>query len=786
MRNPLVLAGVALLSLAILALLWWQLGFGAVDGPTVRPPDAAPPEELQAKVPALPGPGPAAGPEAERREVANPGPKADAAPTDKSLGSLLVRVIYGDDKSPAEGIQISLQELVRDGPRPPFRRKRSDKSGQVEFDRLQPGNVVLLSDRSRMDYKTTKVVAGSKKEFVFELKDGIVLRGVVVDRHGLPVSGADIVLCEWAGIEARTVAQTDERGRFRLRQVGTTVNVGARARGHAPSPLRTVMAGKGAEVEVEIRLPGPGGSVHGQVLGPDGEPVADCEVVVGKLEPDHRGITLPDGSKGMYARSGRTRTDATGHFELFGLPPGDAPTLVRANRLAPHIGTVQVRADAATAMDVRLAAGVVCTGTVRDDDGKPLRRVEVTFGRDYYAPDRRATRTLADGTYRLEGLPAGDIEILAKNDALGQKRSAVRAAAGQTVSLDIVLSRGLVLAGTITDQDGKPIKEAQIQGRGRYRKGDKTWWAYVTSDANGRFELINCPTDEKIQLEVQKSAYAPLRQNDVDPHVGRIALQMTFEGKPTAQIVGTVLDPDGKPVNEAQVSARSDQGDTTGIESTSKDGKLRLHRLRGGEYRLQVSSGVFPTWRSPPHRIENGATWDVGTIQLQRGGRVRVRPEADAAVGKFNLYINEPDGNFVTYIDPRKSPIRSDPLAPGTYVLWARGDKARSPAVSITIRAGEETDAVVRVRPAVACDIELVPGESTESLRRVAFVLTGPGGDLLRSTAFRGDGKHFRYSTAMLPGSHTLEVQHQGKSVGRTTFEIAPTDQKRNIRLELR
>ena len=42
-------------------------------------------------------------------------------------------------------------------------------------------------------------------------------------------------------------------------------------------------------------------------------------------------------------------------------------------------------------------------------------------------------------------------------------------------------------------------------------------------------------------------------------------------------------------------------------------------------------------------------TWDVGTIQLQRGGRVRVRPEADAAVGKFNLYINEPDGNFVTY-----------------------------------------------------------------------------------------------------------------------------------------
>ena len=79
-----------------------------------------------------------------------------------------------------------------------------------------------------------------------------------------------------------------------------------------------------------------------------------------------------------------------------------------------------------------------------------------------------------------------------------------------------------------------------------------------------------------------------------------------------------------------------------------------------------------------------------------------------------------------------------------------------------------------------------MPGESTESLRRVAFVLTGPGGDLLRSTAFRGDGKHFRYSTAMLPGSHTLEVQHQGKSVGRTTFEIAPTDQKRNIRLELR
>ena len=226
-----------------------------------------------------------------------------------AVGSLRIVVHYADG-DPAPDVGLTVRESLREVPNPLFRRLRTDDVGQVRVAELRPGVFIVWTDRQAMQHKQVDVVAGTETEFVLELEPGIDLSGIVVNDVDAPVADALVVVAGWAASEPRAICRTDASGRFSLRQVSRMTNVTARAVGYAPAPFHSVTAGAGAEVDVRIVLSGAGGSVHGQVFDPSGQPVADASVAVGETPAFGRVITLPDGSKGMYAPRAQTRTDS--------------------------------------------------------------------------------------------------------------------------------------------------------------------------------------------------------------------------------------------------------------------------------------------------------------------------------------------------------------------------------------------------------------------------------------------------------------------------------------------
>ena len=196
-------------------------------------------------------------------------------PASRNTGSLIVTVVYAEDSSPAPDIGLDVRPFGYRNPVPGPIRVRTDEAGVVRLEGLNPGTCTVRSNRLGRS-STTEITAGEESTLNLELKMGVNLRGIVVDQNDLPVPGAGIELAPFGGRRTVTAraATTGPDGRFHIRAVARFCGVGARAPSYAASAMHLVNATDGSDVDLRIVLPGPGGALEGQVLGPEGEPVA--------------------------------------------------------------------------------------------------------------------------------------------------------------------------------------------------------------------------------------------------------------------------------------------------------------------------------------------------------------------------------------------------------------------------------------------------------------------------------------------------------------------------------
>src|SRR5439155_11142685 len=180
--------------------------------------------------------------------------EAVALPPRPNTGSLLLHVIWGDDKKPAPGVLLS---LYREGADPLFEEPyaTSDEQGTLRFVELKPGNVYAQVHRGDQSWGEAIVIAAGKEtESTVEVASGMDCKGLVVDGRERPVADAEVLVAGWAGGQALPLARTAPDGTFELRAIGTHCHIGARAPGYAASRLRQFTAGKGAKVELRIVL----------------------------------------------------------------------------------------------------------------------------------------------------------------------------------------------------------------------------------------------------------------------------------------------------------------------------------------------------------------------------------------------------------------------------------------------------------------------------------------------------------------------------------------------------
>ncbi|HEY0890098.1 MAG TPA: carboxypeptidase regulatory-like domain-containing protein [Nocardioides sp.] len=259
----------------------------------------------------------------------------------------------------------------------------------------------------------------------------------------------------------------------------------------------------GKDVEVAV-----GGIVSGTVTG-NGTALEGARV----------DVFLIDDSGDGYDGSWSAWTSPDGSYAITNLPPGDYKLLFDGagpfvaeywrNKSAWETATAFSLGLSATrsAMNADLASGATIAGTVTAD-GAPVVESRVRAyllgagGADWV--DRWSTWTEADGSYELDGLPAGEYKVRFEptgpfageywedQDAWETADDITLALGDVQGDLDADLERAATVTGVVTGPGDEPVEEVEVCLYEPYAYGDETEWDTVDcswSGTNGSYAV---------------------------------------------------------------------------------------------------------------------------------------------------------------------------------------------------------------------------------------------------------------------------------------------------------
>ncbi len=688
-----------------------------------------------------------------------------------TTGTLVVKALLGSDRTPIPDLPV---RACRPGADQRFGwlRARTDATGTARIAELAPGSFFVSNVRNPDVNGRAEIVPGEEAVVELVLQPGVTITGIVIDRFAAPVAGAEVCLAGIGAVQdAEQATTTGADGRFALPGCAEMCYVGARAAGHCSSEMQLVRMQDGSTRDLRLVLPAAGGTVTGTVFGPGHEPVADAVIAIGKRHWSRLDL-LPDG-----ALRALVRTDAEGRFRAVGIAAGEQPVQVRAPGLSSWIGTCRVEANVATPLDVMLAPAMACAGTVVDADGIPVAKAKVEVG-DWNAFDHHQASTAADGTFHLDGLMPGDVDVHARHATAGSGTVTIHGGAGETVRCELRLSPGLVLRGRVLTQDGEPIADATVEAR----TADRQWGKWTVADAAGNFAILTCPEDARLVVKVTATGCRPTTIEDVDPHRGDFVVRVHAAPAPSAFLVGAIVAADGRTPAQAMVYALERRGETSSEVAADDAGTFAIGPLQPGTWRLRIEAIDQPTITTEWREIAADASLDLGRIWLPPAGTIRVRLHgADGLDPHVHVY-DAALGNWSRFQGPGNE-RRSEALAAGPHYVEVTGDGIAARMVPVDVRVGEESELDVEVQHGCKQHFEFVsPAPITERSIRIlqnGVLVTGS------STAGRQPGRqNQRFACSLAPGDYTITVAGDGMS-GDAHFTVS--DKKNaSVRVVLR
>lgn len=709
LMKKLIVAAV-LVALAFTAQFVW---YEANSGPSVAPTPGRP-VPVQA---ALPVPAPTVLVPMDTAAAT----ERQAPPAPPTHGALRYRFLWASDRSPAVGVFVHVVVWNRANPMATTIDMPTDARGEIALADLEPGRVGAYLDRHDGIFRD--VAAGEEANETYLIPSGVTVDVNVVDANAAPVPNARIWLSHYGnGTKGHEVTVTDAAGRASVRDIAEGRHLAVRAAGYAPSGLLYLKGEPGERKEVTFTLTADGASLRGVVRTAEGLPCRDARVWIGGF---------PDlGARDFQKVSGtpppfELNMDSEGRFFAAGLPPARVSLRARAPGFGAFATNVELRVGETSTVDVVLPVAAVITGYVRDDEGRAVASARVGCGAMYGDFGYCSTQSGADGAFTLRDLSPGSIEVYASHkDLLGSRRRA-EAVAGQSVTLDLVLSRSKPtdqIRGIVVDEVGKP-RPNWIVSMQDGRQTVDAWRAWLRTDAEGRFLATGCrATSCRVEVfdpEGASSAYPLLAMNDVRPGSEELRLCVPAAALQFAAFTAVVVDWSGKPVAEAKLSAMEPGGNRANTFSTDERGRLRAERLPARRYKLEVRAEGFPQLVLGEHDAIAGRDTDLGTLVLPRGGRLTVRCRGDLAATMRWCWaaLHHANGAAVAHLDLKAPATSSELLASGPYELFVSGDGVAATRRSFTITDGETTELDLDLVRGAHCAIEVqdLPGKKWAS-----------------------------------------------------------------------
>jgi RNA polymerase sigma factor (sigma-70 family) len=581
-------------------------------------------------------------------------------------------------------------------------------------------------------------------------KKETAVSGRVLSADGKPVPDAHVALAgiprsrhpvTWQWLDEKLLAhgKTDAEGRFRLALTDAAragyqdVFVVAGKDGHGLTWGKVPRTTGGAEFAVRLS---PEKVVRGRVLDLQGLAVAGAAVRVDWLsgKGDERqedvGVWRLPGDR-FPAWPGPTKTDKDGRFVLRGLNPAFQGSLtVDGDAHAPAHAHIDAGAEDKTQeMKITLLPAVIVEGVVTAaDTGKPIPGALVR------PRAGEAVQTDEKGRYRVkpELDPPHRIEVTAPDDQpyLEVETTADWPKGAVRHEVNVKLPRGVLVRGKVTDSvTGKPIPGAVIYD------GSRLWLRSVRSGPDGTFRivvaarpgnlLVKGPDNDYVARQVTSKelfhdgppfyrAY-PDALIPLDPKAGAGPVEVGAKLRRGVTVRGRLLDPDGKPADEAVLLCWNQ------LPRSNASWFASAVAVRDGEFELR---GCDPEETYPVHFLDARHQWGASvkvtpkeagdkplTVRLEKCGRAVVRfvNKEGKPVPDYSPYVNvvcrpgdkdvADDSDFVANVDRVNyhggSGIAAGPdgratfpaLIPGvTYRLYGPGLKKD---VEVSAKAGE-------------------------------------------------------------------------------------------------
>jgi hypothetical protein len=187
-----------------------------------------------------------------------------------------------------------------------------------------------------------------------------------------------------------------------------------------------------------------------------------------------------------------TASNAAGEFELRSVPDGEYT--LGATATDGRRGTVKLVATG-DQRDLRISlAGwgdAVLEATVVDEDGTSVAGLPVDVQHPPWLEGMRHLVTGADGTFRTEQLPRGEVAVTFKGrDTIGDRK--LELVAGTNRARFVLRSQDRALRGTVLGPDGRPARDIWVHAGPSGERGldDGMFTAATTmTDGNGNFTL---------------------------------------------------------------------------------------------------------------------------------------------------------------------------------------------------------------------------------------------------------------------------------------------------------
>lgn len=349
---------------------------------------------------------------------------------------------------------------------------------------------------------------------------GQTLRGRVLGP--VPPAGAALLIwpAEGSVSEGRR-ARSGPDGGFELRGLPAgELWLTARGEGVSAGPL-AVLVPLGADPDdVELSLSPDRPLLRGEVLGPEGAPIARAAL---RLDGPEGGVEATSGPGGVFA-----------------FPPAPAGEYRLRVEAAGFVGAdevLQCHPDGPPLL-VELTPAARISGRVLTPAGRPLAgaRVEARWSREL------ATTSDAEGRYALGGLPPGPLQVRVSAPGFGSGAEDVFLAPGAPQTLDLLLVEAAQLSGQVFDGSGAPLAGALVRVAG---PADE---ALAQSDAQGAFRLEGLGVGP-YRIQASRSGYGLAERDYVGPGE---RVELYLEAR--VPVTGVVRSLEGEPVHAVLVA----------------------------------------------------------------------------------------------------------------------------------------------------------------------------------------------------------------------------------------